>query len=204
MRSQVAGRRPQGESAPFELIVIGCSWGGLAALERIISGLPADFRTPIAVAQHRAADSGSGALQEMLARRSNHDVREAGDKDPIEAGRIYMAPADYHLIVEADGFALSTEGAVRHSRPSVDVLFDTAADVYAERLVGVVLTGANDDGAYGLMRVRRRGGLTIVQDPSTAERAEMPQAAIATGAAQRVLPLDEIAPLLASLDRAHA
>jgi two-component system chemotaxis response regulator CheB len=187
-----------------ELIVIGASWGGLNAMEQILAGLPPGFRTPIAVAQHRAPDSGSGALQEMLASRSRHDICEAGDKEPIEPGKIYIAPADYHLLVEEDGFALSTEGAVRYSRPSIDVLFDTAADVYAERLVGVVLTGANDDGAYGLMRVRRRGGLTIVQDPSTAERPEMPQSAIATGAAQRVVPLDEIATLLASLETAHA
>jgi two-component system chemotaxis response regulator CheB len=197
---QPAARSPQSG----QLIVIGASWGGLAALEQIIGALPAGFRTPIAIAQHRATDSGSGALQEMMRRRSRHDVCEAGDKDPIEAGRIYIAPPDYHLLVEGDGFALSTEGAVNYSRPSIDVLFDSAADVYGEQLVGVVLTGANDDGAYGLMRVRRRGGLTIVQDPSTAERPEMPQAAIATGAAQRVLPLDEIGPMLASLERAHA
>jgi two-component system chemotaxis response regulator CheB len=187
-----------------ELIVIGSSWGGLAALEQIIAQLPLGFRTPIAIAQHRAADSGSGALQEMLARRSQHDVCEAGDKDRIEPGRIYVAPPDYHLLVEPDGFALSTEAAVNYSRPSIDVLFDSAADVYGERLIGVVLTGANDDGAYGLMRVRRRGGLTVVQDPATAERPEMPRAAIATGAAQRVLPLDEIAPLLVSMDRTPA
>jgi two-component system, chemotaxis family, protein-glutamate methylesterase/glutaminase len=187
-----------------DLIVIGASWGGLTALERIISELQPDFRTPIAIAQHRAADSGSGALQEMLARRAHHEIREASDKEPIEPGRIYVAPADYHLLVEPDGFALSTEAAVRYSRPSIDVLFDSAADVYAERLVGVILTGANDDGAYGVMRVRRRGGVTIAQDPDTAERPEMPRAAIVTGAVQHVLPLDEIAQTLASLAKAPA
>jgi two-component system chemotaxis response regulator CheB len=197
---QPAARSPQSEG----LIVIGSSWGGLVALETILGSLPADFRTPIAIAQHRAVDSGSGALSELLAHRSHHDVCEPGDKDPIEPGRIYVAPADYHLLVEPEGFALSTEAAVHYSRPSIDVLFDSAADVYADRLVSAVLTGANDDGSYGTMRVRRRGGTTIAQDPATAERPEMPRAAIATGAVEHVLPLDEIAPMLVSLERAHA
>jgi len=186
----------------LELIVIGASWGGLGALERVLGGLPDDFATPIAIAQHRAIDSGSGALSEMLSRRSGRTVREAADKDEIKPGCVYVAPPDYHLLVEADGFALSTEGQVHHARPSIDVLFDSAADVYAERLAGVILTGANDDGAYGLMRVRRRGGVTIAQDPATAERAEMPRAAIVTGAVEHVLPLEEIAPMLVSLTSA--
>jgi two-component system, chemotaxis family, protein-glutamate methylesterase/glutaminase len=187
-----------------DLIVIGSSWGGLFALEQLIGALPSGFRTPIAIAQHRAADSGSGVLQEMLSKRSHHAVCEPSDKDPIEQGCIYIAPADYHLLVEADGFALSTEAAVRYSRPSIDVLFDSAADVYGDRLIGIVLTGANDDGAYGMMRIRRRGGVTIAQDPTTAERAEMPAAAIATGAVQHVMPLDEIAQLLVTHERTPA
>jgi two-component system chemotaxis response regulator CheB len=186
------------EMPGYDLIVIGSSWGGLHALEVLLSALPGGFPTPIAIAQHRAVDSGTGALCETLAHRSGRNVREAGDKDPIERGGVYVAPPDYHLLVEPDGFALSTEAAVRHSRPSIDVLFDSAADVYADRLIGVVLTGANDDGAYGLMRVRRRGGLTIAQDPATAARPEMPAAAIATGAVQRVLPLEEIGRFLAT------
>ncbi|MEA2436192.1 MAG: two-component system, chemotaxis family, protein-glutamate methylesterase/glutaminase, partial [Thermoleophilaceae bacterium] len=112
---------------------------------------------------------------------------------------VYNAPADYHLLVEPEGFALSTDEMVQHSRPSIDVLFDSAADVYADRLVGVILTGANADGAYGLRRVKRRGGVTIVQDPDTAEKRAMPEAAIATGAADHVVPLDAIAPKLAEL-----
>jgi two-component system chemotaxis response regulator CheB len=181
----------------YGLVAIGASWGGLQALERLLEALPADFSMPIAVAQHRAIDSGSGALSALLASRSGRDVCEAGDKDPIEPGRVYLAPADYHLLVEPDAFALSTEGVVHHSRPSIDVLFDTAADVYADRLIAVILTGANDDGAYGITRVRRRGGLTIAQDPTEAEKPAMPEAAIATGEVQHVLPLDEIAQMLA-------
>jgi two-component system chemotaxis response regulator CheB len=183
----------------YELVTIGASWGGLTAIETLLGGLPETFPTPIAIAQHRAVDSGSGALSRMLALRSGLDVCEAGDKDPIEPGRVYVAPPDYHLLVEEDGFALSTDQMVHHSRPSIDVLFDSAADTFADRLVGVILTGANADGAYGLTRVKRRGGLTIVQDPETAEKRDMPEAAIATGAADHVLPLERIAPKLVEL-----
>jgi two-component system chemotaxis response regulator CheB len=178
---------------------MGASWGGLNALETILSRLGAGFRTPIAIAQHRSIDSGSGALPRMLSVRSGLDVTEAADKEPIEEGRVYLAPSDYHLLVEPDGFALSIDESVQHSRPSIDVLFDSAADTYGERLIGVVLTGANADGAYGLERVKRRGGVTIVQDPNTAEKREMPDAAIATGAADHVLPLEQIASKLMEL-----
>lgn len=178
---------------------MGSSWGGLHALETVLSGLPSDFRTPIAIAQHRSADSGSGALARMLSLRSGLEVTDAGDKEPIEAGRVYLAPPDYHLLVEPEGFALSTEDMVQHSRPSIDVLFDSAADAYADELAAVVLTGANADGAYGLLRVKRRGGVTIVQDPSSAEKRTMPDAAIATGAADHVLPLEQIASKLMEL-----
>jgi two-component system chemotaxis response regulator CheB len=171
---------------------MGASWGGLQALETVLSGLPRDFRTPIVIAQHRAADSGSGALSRMLSVRSGLDVCEAGDKDGIEEGHVYLAPPDYHLLVEAGGFALSTEDTVQYSRPSIDVLFDSAADTFSDELVAVVLTGANADGAYGVERVKRRGGVVIVQDPATAEKREMPDAAIATGAVDHVLPLEAI------------
>jgi len=183
----------------YDLVTVGASWGGLHAIETVLAGLPDRFSTPIAIAQHRAVDSGSGALSRMLSVRSGVEVHEAGDKDPIESGRVYVAPPDYHLLVDEHGFALSTEGTVHHSRPSIDVLFDSAADVYAERLIGVVLTGSNADGAYGLARIKRRGGATIVQDPETAVKREMPDAAIATGCADYVLPLEGIAPKLTEL-----
>ena len=178
---------------------MGASWGGLHALETVLSGLPASFRTPIVIAQHRSADSGSSALARMLSVRSGLVVADADDKEPIEEGRVYLAPPDYHLLVEMGAFALSTEEMVQHSRPSIDVLFDTAADAYSDQLAAVVLTGANADGAYGIERVKRRGGVTIVQDPSTAEKRAMPDAAIATGAADYVLPLEAIASKLAEL-----
>jgi two-component system chemotaxis response regulator CheB len=178
---------------------MGASWGGLHALETVLSGLPSGFPTPIVIAQHRSAESGSGALSRMLSLRSGLDVCEAGDKDAIEPARVYVAPADYHLLVEPEGFALSTDEMVQHSRPSIDVLFDSAADAYSDQLAAVVLTGANADGAYGLQRVKRRGGVTIVQDPATAEKRDMPAAAIATGAADHVVPLDQIAAKLMEL-----
>ena len=188
----------------YDLIVIGSSWGGLVALERILGALPAGFGPAIAIAQHRSADSGSGALSAMVGRHTELNVCEAGDKDPIEPGRVYIAPPDYHLYVEEGAFALDVDDAVQYSRPSIDVLFDSAADVYGERLAAVILTGANEDGAYGIERVKRRGGLTMAQDPETAVKRERPAAAIATGAVDRVLPLDEIGPELARLGAREA
>jgi two-component system chemotaxis response regulator CheB len=183
----------------YDIVAMGASWGGLHAVETVLGGLPDGFRTPIAIAQHRAVDSASGALARLLSLRSGLEVREVGDKDAIEPGGVYLAPPDYHLLVESGGFALSIEEHVQHSRPSIDVLFDSAADTYGERVIGVVLTGANEDGAYGVRRIRRRGGVTIAQDPATAERGYMPAAAIATGAVDHVLPLEQIGPKLGEL-----
>jgi two-component system chemotaxis response regulator CheB len=135
----------------------------------------------------------------MLGRHTELQVCEAGDKDTICPGRVHVAPPDYHLYVEEGGFALSVDEAVQYSRPSIDVLFDSAADVYGARLIGVVLTGANDDGADGIRRIKRRGGATIAQDPKTAVRREMPDAAIATGDVDIVVPLDDIAGKLVEL-----
>ena len=178
-----------------ELIVMGGSWGGFSALRCVLGGLPAFFKTPIAIAQHRRFDSSADALA-LLGAPDGLVIQEIQDKEPIEPGHIYVAPADYHVLVEPDGFALSIGQRVQFSRPSIDVLFESAADVYAERLIGVILTGTNEDGAAGLARVKQRGGVTVVQDPATAERPSMPEAAIATGAADRVLPLERIGPFL--------
>ena len=182
-----------------KLVVIGSSWGGLRAVAELLAGVPAGLRAAVAIAQHRGAAAEDGALAALLASRGTLPVREADDKDPIEPGRAYLAPADYHLLVEPDGFALSIDQRVQHSRPSIDVLFESAADAYGERVVGVVLTGANEDGAAGVRRIKARGGTALVQDPETAERPEMPRAAIATGAADRVLALDDIASALVEL-----
>jgi two-component system chemotaxis response regulator CheB len=183
----------------FRLVVMGASWGGLRALGHLLGGLPASFASVIAIAQHRSSDSRTDAMAATLSSLCPLAVREVEDKDPLDPGRVHLAPADYHLLVEPGSFALSTDERVRFSRPSIDVLFESAAAVYRDRVVAVVLTGANSDGAAGMAEVRRRGGLTVVQDPATAERRAMPDAAIATGAAQRVLPLDGIASLLVDL-----
>jgi two-component system chemotaxis response regulator CheB len=180
------------------LVVIGGSLGGLHALEVVLGALPADYPLPIAVAQHRDRDT-DGMLNAALQRRSRLPVADAEDKDAIRPGRVYLAPPDYHLLIEGDRFALSTEGPVGFARPSIDVLFDSAADAWGARAVGVVLTGANRDGARGAARLRRRGALVVVQDPATATGPALPSAAIAAGAVGLVLPLGAIGPLLASL-----
>ena len=180
-----------------ELIVVGCSWGGLAAVTRVLASLPGDLDAAMVVAQHRGP--GRSALASLLSRQSPWAVAEAEDKQPIVSRQVYLAPGGYHLLVERGHLALSTEGPVHHSRPSIDVLFESAADAYRDAVVGVVLTGANEDGAAGLMRIVERGGRAVVQDPASAERAEMPRAALATGIDAAVLPLDEIGPFLGRL-----
>ncbi len=182
----------------YELVVVGASLGGLIAVETILNGLPAGYPLPVAVVLHRSAQSGD-PLRAAIQRHTPLRVVEPQDKQAIEAGRVYLAPADYHLLVEDHSFALSTEGAVRHSRPSIDVLFESAADNYRDRLIAVVLTGASDDGARGATYVKQHGGFVVVQDPATAECAVMPQAAIQSGCADRVLPLSGIAPFLLQL-----
>ena len=183
---------------PYELIVVGCSWGGLAALGRLLGHLPEEVDLPIAIAQHRSPESPRGGLERALGRDLARPVLEAGDKDPIERGHVYVAPTDYHLLVERGSFALSVDEHVRHARPSIDVLFESAADAYGAELIGVVLTGANADGADGLARIVERGGVAIVQDPETAEAREMPEAALAAAPAT-VLPLERIGPHVAEL-----
>ena len=182
----------------YELIVVGCSWGGLAALGRLLEHLPDEVDVPIAIAQHRGPDSLRGALQAALQRHLARPVVEVGDKDPIEPGHVYVAPPDYHLLVEVGSFALSVDERVQHARPSIDVLFESAADAYGAGVIGVVLTGANADGAAGLARIAARGGVAIVQDPETAEAREMPEAALAAAPAT-VLPLEGIGPFLGEL-----
>lgn len=152
-----------------------------------------------AVAQHRSADSAPGVLEELLQLHSPYPVREAGDKDAIEPGHVYVAPPDYHLLVDRGRFALSLEERVQFARPSIDVLFESAADAYRERVIGIVLTGLNQDGAHGLARIKQRGGVAIVQRPETALRRAMPDAALAATATDAVLPLEEIGPFLYGL-----
>ena len=183
----------------YELIAIGGSWGGMRAVASLLEALPADFETPVVVALHRPVTGGDEMLEKVLARRTELDVATAMDKEPLAPGHVYVAPADYHVLVERGHLALSTDAPVEFSRPSIDVLFESAADVYGPQVVGVLLSGTNQDGAAGLERIAVAGGFTVAQDPETAERGEMPAAAVARGAVRRVLPLERIGPFLAEL-----
>jgi two-component system, chemotaxis family, protein-glutamate methylesterase/glutaminase len=183
----------------YEVIVIGTSWGGLDALSRLLDAIPADVHQPIVVAQHRSSEAEAGMLAHLLQHHTRRLVSDPDDKTPLEADHVYLGPPDYHLLLENGHLALSTDAPVQYARPSIDVLFDSAADAYGSRTVGVVLTGANNDGAAGLARIKEVGGVAIVQDPATSERRAMPDAAIAATDADAVLPLDEIGPFLYGL-----
>jgi two-component system chemotaxis response regulator CheB len=188
----------------MNVVVIGASWGGLYALMELLGALPTDFASPIVVVQHRAPDADDSRLASVLTRYSALPVEDADDKQPIEPGKVYLAPADYHLMVEHDHFELTVDDQVHHSRPSVDVLFQSAADAFGGNVVAVLLTGLGRDGASGLAAVRSAGGCTIVQEPSSAMQGAMPQAAIDAGGAAEVMPLEDIAARLIELCRVPA
>jgi two-component system chemotaxis response regulator CheB len=201
IRSWTDGRVLPEAVHKYEVVVLGCSMGGMSAMEQIFSVLPEDFPVPIIVAQHRYRTSGE-ALPSFLRRHSKLNVVDAVDKQWIHPGNVYLAPADYHLYVDRGGeLSLSVDAAVAYSRPSIDVLFESAADAYLGGTVAVVLTGANADGARGAKRIKERGGFIVVQDPKTAESPEMPSAAIAATRVDRILPLNRIGPFLVELCR---
>lgn len=178
-----------------ELIVVGCSLGGMDALLQILAPLTRGFCVPIAVVQHRHRKSNE-QLPAFFRRKTDLAVVDAVDKQWIKPGHVYLAPADYHLLVERGVLNLSLDELVRFSRPSIDVLFESAADAYGAALLGIVLTGANEDGTRGAERIKRRGGTVIVQDPATAEAPVMPQSVIDSVAVDQILRLEEIAAYL--------
>jgi two-component system, chemotaxis family, protein-glutamate methylesterase/glutaminase len=180
----------------YAAVVIGVSAGGIEALKVLLSALPASFPLPIAIVQHRDQRSNS-FLATYLDALSGIAVSEAEDKEPLCAGHAYLAPAGYHLLIETDrSLSLSVDPRVNYSCPSIDVLFESAADVFAETLIGIVLTGANADGAQGLKTIKARGGLAVVQDPRTASSTAMPMAALGATPVDHVVDLERIAPLL--------
>jgi two-component system chemotaxis response regulator CheB len=183
----------------YDVIAIGASWGGLQAVGTLLEGIPQELDQAIVVAQHRSPESGRGVLESLLQRHIVRPVSEPGDKEPIERRHVYVAPADYHLLVDDGHFALSVDARVQYARPSIDVLFESVAEAYRDRAIGVVLTGANADGAAGLAAIKRNGGVSIVQDPQTAERRQMPDAAIAGSVADAILPLQQIPSFLYGL-----
>ena len=181
-----------------EIVVVGTSLGGLHAVGALLSGLPEEFPLPVVIAQHRKPGS-EDRLSALLQEHTALPVAEANDKEAIVPGRVYLAPADYHLLIDAASFCLSTEAPVEYARPSINVLFESAADAYRGRTIGVILTGTGQDGARGLARIKERGGLAVVQDPATAEASAMPEAAIAATEVDQILPLAEIATFLNAL-----
>ena len=188
---------PKGALVSIRFVAIGVSLGGTHALRVLLPGLRANFPATLAVVFHRSKDSDESLIR-LLQKNCAIKVEEAQDKTPILPGHVYVAPADYHLMVEDDHFALSTEGAISYARPSVDVLFESVAEAYGKNAAGVILTGAGRDGAQGIMEIKRAGGLTIVQAPETAECPDMPTAALATTKVDQVLALEQIAPFLVS------
>ncbi len=182
-----------------DLVAIGASWGGLEVFREVLRDVPAELDAAIVIAQHRSPESHPTAFRDLLGAITRLPVREAGDKDDLQRGTVYIAAPDYHLLVDPGSLSLSTDEPVQFARPSIDVLFESAAESYRERCVGVVLTGANDDGARGLARVVELGGTAIVQDPAEATRDEMPLAALAAVPQARVAKAAEIAPLLVEL-----
>lgn len=200
IRSWSDGRYLAAAARKFEIVLIGCSMGGMNALQAIFETLPEDFPLPIAVVQHRYRTSNEG-LPSFLRHHSRMNVVDANDKEWIRRGTVYLAPANYHLLVERGELSLSVDDLVAYSRPSIDVLFESAADAYTTGVIAVILTGANSDGARGCATVKKRGGFVIVQDPATAESPVMPQAAIDATRVDRILPLNRIGPFLVELSR---
>lgn len=186
-------------TAHTEAIVIGGSAGALDALQTILPSLPRGFGLPVTVVLHMLPGRPSG-LPSVLGLCTLLGVKEAEDKEPMRAGTVYLASPGYHLLVEKERrFALSVDDPLHFSRPSIDVLFESAADAFGKGLVGVLLSGANEDGARGLLRIRQAGGFTIVQSPASAASRAMPEAALRLGAADRVSELAELGDLLTAL-----
>jgi two-component system chemotaxis response regulator CheB len=200
IRSWRDGRVMSAALRKYEIIVIGCSMGGMQATQQILGALPEDFSLPIAIVQHRYRTSDEG-LPAFLRRQTKLNVVDALDKQWIKPGTIYLAPANYHLLVSPGELHLSVDDAVAYSRPSIDVLFESAAEAYGSGVVAVVLTGANADGAQGAAKVKQNGGFVVVQDPATAEAPSMPEAAIAAARVDRILRLERIGPFLVELCR---
>src|ERR1700737_1218233 len=184
----------------YSIVGIGSSWGGLVAMSKLLGDLPGDFSLPIVIVQHRRNDSDQ-LLAEILQDATALTVSEVEDKEPLTAGTVHIAPANYHVLID-DGFlSLSLEEPVRFSRPSIDVMFSSAADTYGSGAIGVVLTGGNEDGARGLSDIVKRGGRALVQDPRSAEIAVMPNAAVKAVPSAEVLPLERLGRRLMELSR---
>ena len=179
-------------------IVIGASAGGQRAMSQILKALPIDFPAIVLFVQHQAKDTGE-ALIEALQPASRLKVKNAEDKDEMVKGTVYVSPPGYHMLIETDAtISLSVDMKEHYSRPSIDVLFETASSHFKDKLIGVLLTGANDDGAAGIASIKRHCGMTIVQNPTDAEFGEMPSSALKKSAVDKVLDLVDIGPFIVS------
>jgi two-component system chemotaxis response regulator CheB len=187
-----------------EAIVIGASVGGWEALKTLLSALPASFPSPIAIVQHISERSES-FMAELLNQVSRIAVKEAEDKESLSSGTAYLAPPGYHLLIEPDrSFSLSVDERVNHARPSIDVLFESAAEVFGGTLIGIILTGANADGARGLKTIKEYGGLAIVQNPDDAENPTMPKAALTATEVDYIVSLEQLTTILFQLTAQEA
>ena len=188
-------------SQAYKAIVIGISTGGVQTLKKLLGALPKDFPLPLIIVQHISPDSGRG-IMELLDGACSIHVKEADEQELPIGGTVYMAPADYHLMVEPDGkLGLSTEPPVNHARPSVDVLFETAAEAFGKGLVGVILTGAGSDGSRGLKRIKAMGGVAVVQNPEDAIADSMPRSAIMAVTPDYVATLADLPRLFINLSK---
>lgn len=183
----------------FKAVVVGVSTGGVSALKILLEGLPRDFPVPVLIVTHIAPSSDDG-LAVLLDSHCTIRVKEADEQENLVAGTVYLAPANYHLLVERSGtLSFSIDPPVNFARPSVDVLFETAAEVYGSALIGIILTGAGNDGSKGLVKIKESGGVTIVQDPADAEMESMPRSALQLLKADHLVGLNEISGLLVRL-----
>jgi two-component system chemotaxis response regulator CheB len=178
-----------------DIVAVGASLGGLQAVQALLRGIPKAFGASLVIVQHRRPDPGS-MLVELLAKHSALPVCEPEDKAPIDVNQVYVAPSDYHMLVEDGRLALSVDPPVCYARPSIDVLFESVADSYGPAAIGVMLTNSNEDGAAGARAIKRAGGRVIVQDPADAESPVGPKAVLALTQVDAVLPIEAIATAL--------
>jgi len=200
-KKYIAGNFHPDKKMNYNAIVIGVSAGGISALSTILPQLPGNFPLPVIIVQHISPNTDN-----FMVNHFNHicqlKVKEADEKESIQPGTVYFAPPNYHLLVETDfTFSLSVEERVNFSRPSIDVLFESAADAWHTGLIGIILTGASTDGSKGMRIIKKRGGYTIAQDPQEAEVPVMPEAAIKIGGVDRKMTLSEITTFLLNLQK---
>jgi two-component system chemotaxis response regulator CheB len=189
-----------GEKIKYKAIVIGASAGGLLALSTLLEIIPSNYAIPIIIVQHRSKEP-RGLLEEILQSKCNVKIKQVDEKEKIENGIVYIAPPDYHLLIENDfTFSLSVDEPIRFSRPSIDVLFESAATAYKGNLIGIILTGTNNDGMLGIQSIAANNGLTIVQEPKEARFPTMPLAAIHTKKVKHILTLAEIQTFLLEIN----